>query len=64
LDYGDYSGDLYDLYAGVDYQFSTHVAVGLGINGVSIDVGVDKPNFDGDLNWQYTGGLLFFKFDF
>ena len=64
LDYGDYSGDLYDLYAGVDYQFSTHVAVGLGINSVRMDVGVDKPNFDGDLNWEYTGGLLFFKFDF
>jgi hypothetical protein len=29
-----------------------------------MDVGVDKPNFDGDLNWEYTGGLLFFKFDF
>ena len=64
LDYGDYSGNLYDLYAGVDYQFSTHVAVGLGINSVRMDVGVDKPNFNGDLNWQYTGGLLFFKFDF
>lgn len=64
LDYGDYSGDLYDLYAGVDYQFSTHVAVGLGINSVRMDVAVDKTNFNGNLDWQYDGGLLFFKFDF
>lgn len=64
FDYGDYSGDLYDLYAGVDYQFSTHVAVGLGINSVRMDIGVGKPNFNGNLDWQYDGGLLFFKFDF
>jgi hypothetical protein len=64
FDYGDYSGDLYDLYAGVDYQFSAHVAVGLGINSVRMDIGVGKPNFNGNLDWQYDGGLLFFKFDF
>ena len=64
LDYDDYSGNLYDLYAGVDYRIRAHVAVGVGINSVRMDVGVDKPNFNGDLNWQYDGGLLFFKFDF
>jgi len=64
FDYGDYSGNLYDLYAGVDYKFSTHVAVGLGINSVRLDVGVEKTNFNGNLDWEYNGGLLFFKFDF
>ena len=64
FDYGDYSGDLYDLYAGVDYKFNTHAAIGLGINSVRMDSGVGKPNFNGNLNWQYDGGLLFFKFDF
>ena len=64
FDYGDYSGDLYDLYAGVDYKFNTHAAIGLGINSVRMDIGVGKPNFNGNLDWQYDGGLLFFKFDF
>ena len=64
LEYGDYSGSLYDLYAGLDYQLFEHVAIGAGINSVQLDIGVTKSNFNGDLNWQYDGGLLFFKFDF
>ena len=64
IDYDDYSGSLYDIYAGVDYQFSEHVAVGVGINSVGLDVEVAKNNFDGNLDWRYDGGLLFFKFDF
>ena len=64
IDYGDYSGSLNDLYAGVDYQFAKHAAVGLGINSVRLDVGVDKTNFNGNLDWRYDGGLLYFKFDF
>lgn len=56
--------DLYDVYAGVDYQLLDHMAIGLGLNSVKINVGVDKGNFAGDLDWRYDGGLLFFKFDF
>ncbi len=64
LDYGNYSGNLSDLYLGVDYRFSKHASVGVGINSVRLDVGVDETNFNGDLDWRYDGGLLFFKFDF
>ena len=64
LEYNDYSGSLYDVYAGLDYQVSDHVAVGVGLNSVRIDVGVDKANLSGDLDWQYDGGLIFLKFDF
>ena len=64
IDYDQFSGNLRDIYAGVDYQLTDHVAVGLGINSVGLDVGVDKLNFNGNLNWRYDGGLLFVKFDF
>jgi hypothetical protein len=64
LEYGDFSGSMYDIYAGLDYQFFKHLAIGVGINSVNIDIGITKDNFNGDLNWQYDGGLLFFKFDF
>jgi hypothetical protein len=64
LEYDDYSGSLYDIYAGIDYQISNRIAVGAGVNSVRINVGVDKANFAGDLDWQYDGGLLFLKFDF
>lgn len=64
IESGDYDGSLYDVYAGVDYQLLEHMAIGLGYNSVKIDVGVSKTNFNGDLDWLYDGGLLFFKFDF
>ena len=64
FEYGDFDGSLYDLYAGLDYQLFKHVAIGVGVNSVDFNVGVTKTNFNGDLDWRYTGGLLFFKFDF
>jgi len=64
IEYGDYSGSLYDVYAGLDYQLLEHMAIGLGLNSVKINVGITKNNFGGDLDWRYDGGLLFFKFDF
>ena len=64
FEYGDFDGSLYDLYAGLDYQLFEHMAIGVGVNSVDFNVGVTKTNFNGDLDWRYTGGLLFFKFDF
>ena len=64
LEYEEYSGSLYDIYAGLDYQFFKHVAIGIGINAVEIDIEISKDRFNGDLDWRYDGGLVFFKFDF
>jgi len=64
IEYEDYSGSLYDIYAGLDYQFFKHVAIGIGINAVKLDVGISKDRFDGNVDWRYDGGLVFFKFDF
>jgi hypothetical protein len=64
LEYDDYDGSLYDLYAGLDYRVHRHLAVGAGINSVRINVAVDKTRYSGDLDWRYTGGLLFLKLDF
>jgi hypothetical protein len=63
FEYGDFDGSLYDVYAGLDYSFSEHVALGVGINSVSMDLGVTKTIFPGELDWQYGGALLFLKFD-
>jgi hypothetical protein len=64
FEYGDFDGSLYDIYAGVDYGFSEHMAIGLGINSARMDLGVAKTNFAGDLDWQYEGALLYLKFSF
>ncbi|MCW8845772.1 MAG: hypothetical protein OQK99_08030 [Gammaproteobacteria bacterium] len=63
-EYDAYSGSLYDVYAGIDYQWFKNMAVGIGYNSVKLDVGVSADRFEGNLNWQYDGGLLFFKFEF
>lgn len=64
LAYGDFDGSLYDTYAGVDYQLFDRMAIGVGLNSVRMDLGVDKTNANGNLDWQYDGGLIFLKFDF
>lgn len=64
IEYGDYDGSLYDLFAGVDFNVTDNIAVGVGINSVQLDVGVSKAGFQGDLNWQYDGALAYLKFDF
>ncbi len=64
LEYEAMDGSLIDLYAGIDYRLFEHVAIGVGLNSVRLDVGVSASNLAGSLDWQYDGGLLFFKFDF
>lgn len=64
IDYDQYNGSLYDVYAALDYRLGRHWGVGIGYNASKIDAGVAKDRFNGDLNWKYGGGLLFVKLDF
>ena len=64
LEYEQFDGSLTDLYAGIDYQLFDHAAIGLGVNSVTIDVGIEDNGLNGNLDWRYDGGLIFFKFDF
>lgn len=64
VEYESFSGSLIDVYAGIDYQLFKHAAVGLGINSVHMDVGVEDADLTGNLDWRYNGGLLFLKVDF
>lgn len=64
VEFDDIEGSLVDLYAGVDYAIRDSFSVGLGVNSVSLDVDASQSSFQGSLDWKYTGGLLFLKFDF
>lgn len=64
LEYEDIDGSLVDLYAGVDYAILDHLSIGLGINSVALDVNASRSQYRGSIDWNYTGGLVFFKFDF
>jgi len=64
IEFEDVDGSLIDLYAGIDYQLLENMSLGFGLNSVQIDVDASKSSFNGTLDWQYDGGLVFFKFDF
>lgn len=62
--YEAFDGSLYDTYVGLDYQLFDRMAIGAGLNSVRMNLGVDKENTSGHLDWDYDGGLIFLKFDF
>ena len=64
IEYGDYDGTLTDLFVGLDFSLTEGIALGLGVNSVRLDVGVTKPGFDGEVDWQYDGAMAYVKFDF
>ena len=64
LETNNVDGSLSDLYVGLDYQAWDNVALGIGYNDVGLDVDADRESFDGALDWQYSGALVFIKFDF
>lgn len=64
VEYDDIDGSLVDLYAGFDFSLREDIALGFGINSVTLDVDADTSDFSGAIDWQYSGGLVFLKFDF
>ena len=64
VEYDNIDGSLVDLYAGFDYSVFDNLSLGIGFNRVSIDVDATKSAFAGSLDWQYSGALVFLKFDF
>jgi len=64
FEYGDWDGSLYDIYAGVEYSLFKNMGIGIGVNAVKMDLGVTKPNLTGNLDWEYSGALVFLRFNF
>ncbi len=64
VEYDNVDGSLTDLYAGIDYRVLDNLSIGLGVNSVTINVDASKNRYAGSLDWNYTGGLLFLKFNF
>ena len=64
VEYENIDGSLIDLYAGFDYGINDNMSLGIGFNSVSLDVDAIKSGFKGGLDWKYSGGLVFLKFNF
>ncbi len=64
VEYDNIDGSLVDLYAGFDYSILDDLSLGIGFNSVTLAVDSTKNSFSGALDWQYSGALVFLKFDF
>ena len=65
IEFDPYSGSLADLKASVVWQPTDHVGLGVGYNAFRFNFDIeDKPDFDGSLQWDYGGAIVFASFMF
>jgi hypothetical protein len=64
VEYDNIDGSLVDIYAGFDYSIFDKMSLGIGFNSVALNVDVTKSRYKGGFDWQYSGALVFLKFDF
>ena len=58
LTIGEYSGSLWNLGAGANYQFHKNIGVGLKYRYFDFTAKVDKDNWDGKFTFTFQGPLL------
>jgi hypothetical protein len=64
LSIDEYDGSIWDLKLDALWQPSKWVGIGIGYNRFTIDVNANTSNFDGKLNWEYSGPRLFYAIHF
>jgi hypothetical protein len=64
LSIDQYDGNLQDYRVLLTWQPKKWLGIGLGYNRFSIDVDVDASNFDGSLDWTYSGPMIFYSASF
>lgn len=55
---GDYNGSLWNISAGLDYQFADHWGLGLTYQFFKLDVGVESSDWNGSIKINNNGPLL------
>lgn len=61
LSIDEYDGNLQDYRAFLTWQPSKWIGVGAGYERFTVDVDVDKNNFNGSLDWTYQGPMIFYS---
>jgi hypothetical protein len=64
LSIDQYDGSLQDYRVLVTWQPKKWLGVGLGYNRFTVDVDVDASNFNGSLDWTYSGPMIFYSASF
>ena len=63
IEIDDVDGRFIDLYLGLDYHFHERFGIGLAYNTVTLRINAGS-DFNGRLDWDYDGFLLYFKLNF
>jgi hypothetical protein len=58
VNFGDYSGSLWDAQVGLNYQAFSNVGFGLYYKGFILDLDVDKGDWHGHTDFNQTGPML------
>ena len=64
LSIGDYDGNLQDYRASVTWQPRKWLGIGVGYERFTVDVDVEKDDFNGSLDWTYDGPMIFYNASF
>jgi hypothetical protein len=64
LSIDEYDGNLQDYRVLVTWQPKKWLGIGLGYNYFSVDVDVDASDFNGSLDWTYSGPMIFYSASF
>jgi hypothetical protein len=59
IEIDEYDGRITDWNASAVWQAFKHVGFGVGYNDFVTHIGVDGSNFEGDLDWRYSGARIF-----
>ena len=64
LEIDNFDGSLTDLRLMVNWQPKTWLGLGIGYNQFTVDVDIEKSDFDGSLDWTYKGPMVFLSGSF
>jgi hypothetical protein len=59
LNYGDYDGSMLNFNLAVDYRFMRNFGVGLGYRHLEYDLDVSKGNYNGNVNYKFSGPMFY-----
>jgi len=60
----EYDGDLQNYRATFTWQPNKWVGLGLGYDWFSADLDIDASKFDGNVNWTFSGPMLYYSVSF
>lgn len=59
-----YDGSLIDARGAIEFDLFRNIGVGVAYNWIKINVDVDNPNIDWNIDWRTSGVLAYAKLDF